>query len=109
MEQLEKAINYIENNTKSFNELVDMNFNENNEDKKVIMKNLPENITEKEIENIIIEKCPLINIKNIRVVKDEKGNGRGFAFIDFENNSTAKECVSNINEIKYHNNIITFT
>ena len=84
-----------------------MNFNENNEDKKVIMKNLPENITEKEIENIIIEKCPLINIKNIRVVKDEKGNGRGFAFIDFESNENALECVSNINDLKINNNIIT--
>ena len=104
---IEKTINYIENNTKSFNELVDMNFNENNEDKKVIMKNLPENITEKEIENIIIEKCPLINIKNIRVVKDEKGNGRGFAFIDFESNENALECVSNINDLKINNNIIT--
>ena len=98
MEQLEKTINYIENNTKSFNELVD---------KKVIMKNLPENITEKEIENIIIEKCPLINIKNIRVVKDEKGNGRGFVFIDFESNENALECVSNINDLKINNNIIT--
>ena len=104
---IEKTLNYIENNTKSFNELVDMNFNENNEDKKVIMKNLPENITEKEIENIIIEKCPLINIKNIRVVKDEKGNGRGFAFIDFESNENALECVSNINDLKINNNIIT--
>ena len=60
-----------------------------------------------EIENIIIEKCPLINIKNIRVVKDEKGNGRGFVFIDFESNENALECVSNINDLKINNNIIT--
>ena len=108
---IEQTIKYIEKNIKknTFNEIVDMNFNENIEDKKVIIKNLPENeeISEKEIENMILEKCPLLNIKNIRLVKDENGKGRGFAFIDFENNSNAKECVSNINEIKFHNNIIT--
>lgn len=61
------------------------------ESNSVIVRNLPFNIQEDEFGNIF-EDCGAI--KKFRIIKNENGQSKGFGFVDFEDQSSAKNALS---------------
>ena len=78
----------------------------NNTKKTIIIKNLKNETEENKIENAIKEKNPLIKIIDIRIVKDKKGNSKGFAFVDLENEEIANSTAELLNKTIIDENII---
>ena len=79
----------------------------NNNHKTVIVKNLTFETTEENISNFIKEEEPSLEIDDIRIVKDRKGNSRGFAFIDFTTPKMANRFVKILNNKILNGNIIS--
>jgi RNA recognition motif-containing protein len=73
----------------------------------VIVKNLPDNITEEELKTFILLESPRFVITDIRLVKDKRGKSQNFAYIDFQTAQMAKECVRSINNKKINDKEIT--
>jgi polyadenylate-binding protein len=78
-----------------------------NEEKKVIIKNLPAETTEENLIKFIKEKCGTLKIKNLRLIKDENGKNRGFAFVDLNSNDESNFLISEINNQLFLSKIIT--
>ena len=97
----EKENNFI-SSTVSIN-----NDSNKNEDKKVIIKNLPPETTEENLRKFIKEKCATLNIKNLRLIKDENGKNRGFAFIDLHSIDEANFLISELNNQNFLSHFIT--
>ena len=88
----------------NFSEIID---NEKNcdDDKKVFIKGINSNIKETELIEFIKEKCPLIQYKNLRLVFNDNGTNRGYAFIDFNTSNDAQLFINQMNNNISNNNI----
>lgn len=78
---------------------VDENYNYDDKlssfkESRIIVKNLPENINEETLENILHEIDPFLKIEDTRVVRDRMGLSRGFAFMDFISAEKANDAVN---------------
>jgi len=69
----------------------------NNSNKTVIIKNLSLSVNEEDLEAIIKANKDSFNIEDIRIVRDKRGNSKGFAFVDFSTTDEATECARIIN------------
>lgn len=77
---------------------------ESTEEKKVIIKNIPSNFEVNDIENLIKQRCPLVNVKDIRLIKNENGISRQFAFVDLYSKDNAIQLVNGLNNIIVNDN-----
>jgi RNA recognition motif-containing protein len=83
----------------------DKNFNKSN--KTVIIKNISPITKEEDLEGYIKEFLPETHIQDIRVVRDRKGNSKGFAFVDFFTVEDAHDCAILLNNKIIEENIIS--
>ena len=74
---------------------------------KIIIKNISSDCNEANITQLMNEKCPLIDVNSVRVVRDENGISRKFAFVDLNTENDAKEVISQLNGIAMNNGMIT--
>ena len=96
LKQLIKDQNYL--NMNSINDHnSNSNINEDEENKKVFIKGINYDIKEVELKEYIKKKCPLIEYKDLRLVLDDNGRNRGYAFIDFNSSKEAKEFIDEMN------------
>ena len=102
--QLKKLIsdnNYLTANTNinnTYNNDTKNNENEEeNENKKIFIKGINQDIKENELKEYIKKKCPLIKYKDLRLVLDDYGKNRGYAFIDFDSSKIAKQFIDDMN------------
>lgn len=65
--------------------------------KTVIIKNLTLSVSEEDLESFIKSQCESFNIEDIRIVRDKKGNSKGFAFVDFPTIEEATNCSKILN------------
>ena len=100
-----KFMNYKDNIKNSKKEEILNNFEF--EEKKVIIKNLPIETTEENLIKFIKEKCGTLKIKNMRLIKDENGKNRGFAFVDLNTIDEVNFLISNLNNQSFLSKIIT--
>ena len=100
LKQLIKDRNYLNLNMNNSNE-------EKEENKKVFIKGINQDIKEIELKEYIKKKCPLLEYKDLRLVLDDNGKNRGYAFIDFNSSKDAKQFIEEMNnqnnEIKLKN------
>ena len=75
------------------------NQSEKNNENKIIIKNIPIDYNENDLSVLLSSKCPLIEAKNIRLVRDDDGTSRRFAFVDFNTNEDAKKAVEGLNGV----------
>ena len=80
------------------------NSKEEPEEKKVIIKNIPSVYEVNDIENLIKQRCPLVNVKDIRLIKNENGISRQFAFVDLYSKDNAMQIVNGLNNIIVNDN-----
>ena len=62
---------------------------------RIIVKNLPKNITEEEIKKHFSQKGIITDIK---IMHKENGQSRNFCFIGFKNENSAKEAIKYFNQ-----------
>ena len=62
---------------------------------RIIVKNLPKNITEEEIKKHFSQKGI---ISDIKIMHKENGQSRNFCFIGFKNEQSAKEAIKYFNQ-----------
>lgn len=67
------------------------------QDRTLIIKNLSRTIDEEQLQEFIQNKSPLVNLEDIRIVRDKKGFSKGFAFVDFIDKKEAEKCLNDIN------------
>ena len=107
---LNNILKYMNYKDKTKEKILDLNEKINNlenEEKKVIIKNLPAETTEENLIKFIKEKCGTLKIKNLRLIKDENGKNRGFAFVDLNSNDESNFLISEINNQLFLSKIIT--
>ncbi len=85
----------------------DKNLNFNKSNKTVIIKNLSPITKEEDLEENIKKYLPESRIQDIRVVRDRKGNSKGFAFVDFYTLEDAHECAIMLNNKILEDNIVS--
>jgi RNA recognition motif-containing protein len=71
----------------------------NNTNKTVIIKNLSLSINEDDLQSFIKTQVNY-PIEDIRIVRDKKGNSKGFAFADFSTTEDASNCAKILNNQK---------
>jgi RNA recognition motif-containing protein len=78
------------------------NINNGNDKEKntVYIKGIYKEIKENELKDFIKKKCPLIEYKDLRLVLDDNGKNKGFAFVDFNSDKEAKLFVDEMNKKK---------
>ena len=103
IDSINNVLNYTYNNS---NDIVD-NKEEPHEEKKVIIKNIPSTFEANDIENVIKERCPLVNVRDIRLIKNESGISRQFAFVDLYSKDNAIQLVNGLNNITINDQVIT--
>ena len=100
LKKLIKSRKYLNLNKSNNNE-------EKEENKKVFIKGINQDIKEMELKEYIKKKCPLLEYKDLRLVLDDNGKNRGYAFIDFNSSKDAKQFIEEMNnqnnEIKLKN------
>ena len=76
------------------------NINNGNDKEKntVYIKGIYKEIKENELKDFIKKKCPLIEYKDLRLVLDDNGKNKGFAFVDFNSDKEAKLFVDEMNK-----------
>jgi len=98
LKQLIKDQNYLNmNSSNDHNSNNNSKINEDEENKKVFIKGINQDIKEVELKEYIKKKCPLIEYKDLRLVLDDSGRNRGYAFIDFNSAKEAKEFIDEMN------------
>jgi RNA recognition motif-containing protein len=83
------------------------NKDEASDEKKVIIKNIPSFFEANDIEQLIKDKCPLVDVKDIRLIKNENGISRQFAFVDLYTKDAAIQLINCLNNITINDNVIT--
>ena len=86
------------------NDAIDVAPTESTEDKKVIIKNIPSVYEVNDIEKLIKQRCPLVNVKDIRLIKNENGISRQFAFVDLYSKDNAIQIINGLNNIIVNDN-----
>ena len=81
------------------------NKNSSEENKQVFIKGISPEITEEQLKEYINKKAPLIEYKNIRLVLDNDGKNKGFAFVDFSSQNHAKKFIDIMNDENNKKNI----
>lgn len=81
---------------KSFSQ--DLDFEQTKHERTIIIKNLARTVDEEELKDFLEENSPDVKPEDLRVVRDNKGFSKGFAFVDFFNKYDAEICLENINE-----------
>ena len=99
LKQLIKDNNYLNMNISNNNDNINNNndIDDEKEHKKVFIKGINQDVKENELKDYIKKKCPLIEYKDLRLVLDDNGKNRGYAFIDFNSSKVAKQFIDDIN------------
>lgn len=67
------------------------------------LSNIPRNLKEHQLEEILRQ---IIHLKVVRIVRDRKGNSRGFAYCDFESEEDLVTAVKDLNGKEIQGNIV---
>ena len=94
LKQLIKDNNYLNITSSNDN---NGNIDQEKENKKVFIKGINNDIKEIELKEYIKKKCPLIEYKDLRLVLDDTGKNRGYAFVDFNTSKEAKQFIEEMN------------
>ena len=94
----------------NYSDIIDNNENNNSIDeegdnKKVFIKGINNDIKEIELKEYIKKKCPFIEYKDLRLVLDDNGKNRGYAFVDFNSSKEAKQFIEEMNNSNTNSDI----
>lgn len=70
---------------------------EERDNRKIFVKSIPAHYNETDLKQFIFQYSPLVSLQEIRIIRDDNGNSRQFAFIDMASHKDALALVNELN------------
>ena len=69
--------------------------------KTIFLNNLPLTTTETSLREFVAEQVPSATVEEIRLIRDQKGRVKGFAYIQYQNEKECKSAIEKLNTSKF--------